>query len=198
MRGISFGNFLIKQVVETLKRDLPRLSTFVTLSPAPGFARWLASERKLEEGSHLTAEARAAFAVLDEPDWPKAGFTAEALREALLAAAAHYYLEAKTPSGRPLDPVARFHLGNGARLERLNWPGDMSERGLREAHGLMVNYLYKLDEIEANHEAFATRNEVAASREVRRLLRKPPNGRGLDRLRGRRTEADPAEDEARS
>ena len=195
LRGISFGNFLIKQVVETLKRDLPRLTNFVTLSPAPGFARWLGEERKRGDESALSAEARETLAVLDEPDWPKLGFPAETLRSALLAAAAHYFLEAKTPSGRPLDPVARFHLGNGARLERLNWPGDMSERGLREAHGLMVNYLYKLDEIEANHEAFATRNEVVASREVRRLLRKAPNGKALERQR-RRSEASGVESEA--
>ena len=113
------------------------------------------------------------------------------MRGALLAAAAHYFLEAKSPSGRPLDPVARFHLGNGARLERLNWPGDMSERGLREAHGLMVNYLYKLDHIEQNHEAFATRNEVVASGQVRRLLRKPANARNASRLWASPHEASP-------
>jgi malonyl-CoA decarboxylase len=167
------------------------------LSPAPGFARWLAGERKSDENGLLPAEAHEPLSVLDEPDWPKLGFPAEALREALLIAAAHYYLDAKSPSGRPLDPVARFHLGNGARLERLNWPGDMSERGLREAHGLMVNYLYKLDDIETNHEAFATRNEVVASREVRRFLRKPPNGRSLGLLRGRRPESVAPEGEAR-
>ncbi|MFI5012211.1 MAG: malonyl-CoA decarboxylase [Hyphomicrobiales bacterium] len=196
LRGISFGNFLIKQVVEELKRDLPRLSSFVTLSPAPGFAHWLAGERRLEKGSILLERDRAALTVLDQPDWPKTDFPAKELREGLLAAAAHYYLEAKSPSGRPLDPVARFHLGNGARLERLNWPGDMSQRGLREAHGLMVNYLYKLDDIEANHEAFAARNEVVASGQVRRLLRKPANGRGVARMRGRNSEPGTAASES--
>jgi malonyl-CoA decarboxylase len=196
LRGISFGNFLIKQVVEKLKRDLPRLSIFVTLSPAPGFARWLAGEGKVKDGSILPPEDLAALSALEAPDWPKADFPAERLREALLAAAAHYFLEAKSPSGRPLDPVARFHLGNGARLERLNWPGDLSERGLREAHGLMVNYLYKLDEIEANHEAFATRNEVVSSKEVRRLLRKPATGRPAKRLRGPRPEPGAVESKA--
>jgi malonyl-CoA decarboxylase len=193
LRGISFGNFLIKQVVETLKRDLPRLTTFVTLSPAPGFARWLAGARRAHDGSVLTLGDLAALSALDQEDWPKSDFPAESLREALLAAAAHYYLEAKSPSGRPLDPVARFHLGNGARLERLNWPGDMSEKGLREAHGLMVNYLYKLDDIEANHEAFAARSEVVASGAVRRLLRKGGNGRGVGRLRRRAPEPKVAE-----
>ena len=181
LRGISFGNFLIKQVVEKLKRDLPRLSTFVTLSPAPGFARWLAEERKREDGSGLSESEHAALEVLDHEDWLRTDFPADTLREALLAAAAHYFLEARSPSGRPLDPVARFHLGNGARLERLNWPGDTSERGLREAHGLMVNYLYKLDDIETNHEAFATRNEVVASHQVRRHLRKVGNGKASAR-----------------
>ena len=191
LRGISFGNFLIKQVVETLKRDLPRLSTFVTLSPAPGLARWLAGERKAKDSLVLSDADQAALAALEAPDWPKSDFQAESVRGALLAAAAHYFLEAKSPSGRPLDPVARFHLGNGARLERLNWPGDMSERGLREAHGLMVNYLYKLDHIEQNHEAFATRNEVVASGQVRRLLRKPANARNASRLWARPHEASP-------
>jgi len=186
LRGISFGNFLIKQVVEKLKRDLPRLSTFVTLSPAPSFARWLAEERKSEDGSGLSASEHAALAVLDNEDWLRTDFPAEAVREALLTAAAQYFLEAKSASGRPLDPVARFHLGNGARLERLNWPGDVSERGLREAHGLMVNYLYKLDDIEANHEAFATRNEVVASSQVRRHLRKTGNGRTPGRRNAQR------------
>jgi malonyl-CoA decarboxylase len=92
------------------------------------------------------------------------------VRAALLPAAAHYFLKAKNPGGRPLDPVARFHLGNGARLERLNVLGDVSPKGLKQSHGLMVNYLYALDEIERNHEAFAERGVVAASNEVRRAL----------------------------
>jgi malonyl-CoA decarboxylase len=176
LRGISFGNFLIKQVVEKLKRDLPRLANFVTLSPAPGFANWLADQRR-GEAPALSEHDRKTLDVLDEPEWPKTDFPAEALREVLLAASAHYFLLGKSTSGRPLDPVARFHLGNGARLERLNWPGDMSERGIREAQGLMVNYLYKLDEIEGNHEAFAARGEVVASSQVKRLLRKAPRAR---------------------
>ena len=91
-----------------------------------------------------------------------------------MALAAHYFLLAKARDGRPVDPVARFHLGNGARLERINWQGDVSEKGLREAHGLMVNYRYDLREIEKNHEAYANDAIVAASRAVRQLLRTPP------------------------
>ena len=94
------------------------------------------------------------------------------MRGVLLPLAARYFLEAKTDAGKPVDPVARFHLGNGARLERLNYLGDVSGNGLRQAHGLMVNYLYALDEIEANHEAFAEKGVVAAAPEVKKLL--PP------------------------
>ncbi|MBB2971381.1 malonyl-CoA decarboxylase [Mesorhizobium sp. RMAD-H1] len=174
LRGISFGNFLIKQVVEDLRRDLPRLDTFVTLSPVPGFASWLARERKAEASDALNDDDKAVLAALDEPGWADDPAAATTVRAALMPAAAWYFLRARTPQGKPVDPVARFHLGNGARLERLNFLGDRSPRAMRQAHGLMVNYLYKLDDIEANHEAFAGRGEVVATAAVRRLLR---NGR---------------------
>jgi malonyl-CoA decarboxylase len=96
----------------------------------------------------------------------------EHLRKPLLAAAALYFTQGKTAKGGPRDSVARFHLGNGARLERINWQGDLSKKGLAQAHGLMVNYLYELDEIEANHEAFADRGEIITSGEVRQLLKR--------------------------
>jgi malonyl-CoA decarboxylase len=95
----------------------------------------------------------------------------------LVPLAAHYYLRARTPGGRPVDPVARFHLGNGARLERINWLGDVSTKGLAQGQGLMVNYLYDLDHIERNHEAFANKGQVAASSGVRALLRAEPTSR---------------------
>jgi malonyl-CoA decarboxylase len=169
--GVSFGNFLIKQVVENLKRELPNLKTFVTLSPVPGFAGWLTRERKAEGSAWLDAAARQALAMLDEPAWHDDPAKVENVREPLLQAAACYFLKAKDAKGRPLDPVARFHLGNGARLERLNAFGDLSAKGLKQSHGLMVNYLYALDEIEANHEAFAETGKVAASAAVRKILR---------------------------
>ena len=169
--GVSFGNFLIKQVVEDLKRELPNLRTFVTLSPVPGFAAWLARERKVENSLHLTDDDKEVLRLLDEPGWERGPERAETIRETLIPAAAAYFLRAKTASGRPVDPVARFHLGNGARLERLNFLGDVSPKGLRESHGLMVNYLYALDEIERHHEAFAEKGLVAASSAVRRALR---------------------------
>ncbi len=169
--GVSFGNFLIKQVVEDLKRELPNLKTFVTLSPVPGFAAWLARERANENSAFLIEPEKQALRPLDEPGWHLGPATAETVRRALMPAAAAYFLRAKTPRGRPIDPVARFHLGNGARLERINFLGDLSSKGLRQSHGLMVNYLYDLDHIEKNHEAFAEKGEVAASSTVRKALR---------------------------
>jgi malonyl-CoA decarboxylase len=162
LRGVSFGDFLIKQVVDELKRELPELKTFVTLSPVPGFAAWLA-------GASPPAEDRAALAGL-QGDWHQDPAQVEALRQPLLRAAATYFLKAKTPAGKPLDPVARFHLNNGASLHRIHMLADSSPRALREAHGLMVNYCYEAAEIEANHERFAREGHVAASPEVTRLL----------------------------
>jgi malonyl-CoA decarboxylase len=171
LQGVSFGHFLIKQVAEELKRDLPNLRTFVTLSPVPGFARWLSRERKLDHSRYFSAAAREALSALDTPGWQADPTTASRVEELLLPAAASYFLRAKSPAGRPVDPVARFHLGNGARLEQLNFLGDVSKKGLDQAHGLMVNYRYDLDEIERNHEAYAEKGEVVVAPRVRKLLR---------------------------
>jgi len=168
LRGVSFGNFLIKQVVEELSRELPGLTTFVTLSPVPGFAQWLARER---QGALFGDEDRQALAGLDTSGWYAKPETVQAVRPVLLSAAAHYFLRARSRTGKPIDPVARFHLGNGARLERINWLGDPSPKGLQQAHGLMVNYLYDLQHIERNHEAFVEDGMVVASSAVHRLLR---------------------------
>ncbi|HEV7437153.1 MAG TPA: malonyl-CoA decarboxylase [Pseudorhizobium sp.] len=170
LRGVSFGNFLIKQVVEDLRRDLPKLDRFVTLSPVPGFAAWLARERRDEASEVLSPAAKAILSVLDDEDWAEDAEKASAVEPVMTAAAAWYFLRARDAAGRTIDPVARFHLGNGARLERLNILGDRSQRALRQAHGLMVNYLYKLDDIEANHEAFAGRREVVTTQQIRRLV----------------------------
>jgi len=148
---------------------LPGLDSFVTLSPAPDFAAWLASERE-SKSSYLSAADKRDLKLLEQPDWHKSRETENALRPVLHAAIAHYFLVAKSGSGKPLDTVARFHLNNGARLERVNWLADMSEKGLAAAHGFMVNYRYELREIEANHEAFANDGIVAASHRVKRLL----------------------------
>jgi malonyl-CoA decarboxylase len=116
--GVSFGNFLIKQVVESLKRELPNLKTFVTLSPVPSFTRWLERERKTEVSACLDVEAKETLMILSEPAWHEDPLKVESVRAVLLSAAAYYFLKAKDPKGRPVDPVARFHPGNGARLER--------------------------------------------------------------------------------
>jgi malonyl-CoA decarboxylase len=163
--GISFGNFLIKQVVEELRRELPKLDTFVTLSPVPGFMQWL------KQTSDVTEEDREILKHLDEPNWYENAETIALLRGVIEPLAAHYFLKARTPKGRLIDPVARFHLGNGARLERINWLGDLSPKGLRESAGVMVNYLYRLEDIEKNHEAYANDDEVVASSAVKKLLK---------------------------
>lgn len=167
LAGISFGNFLIKQVVEELRRELPKLDTFVTLSPVPGFMRWLKREKELP----LNDDERALLAHLDDDAWIDDPELVEKLRTVIEPLAAYYFLKAKNPRGKPVDPVARFHLGNGARLEQINWLGDISTKGLRESAGVMVNYLYRLDDIEKNHEAYANDDEVVASNAVKKLLK---------------------------
>ncbi|MEI8145544.1 MAG: malonyl-CoA decarboxylase [Alphaproteobacteria bacterium] len=164
LRGISFGHFLIKQVVEELKKELPGLTTFVTLSPVPGFAAWLDGE--IANSSALLGTPERAML-----SGPQGSVDRTAATPALMTAAATYFLLARNSAGRPVDPVARFHLGNGARLERLNADGDLSDKGLRQSRGLMVNYLYDLEALEANHEAYAERAEVVASPAVKKLLR---------------------------
>ncbi len=163
--GISFGSFLIKQVVEELGRELPKLENFVTLSPVPGFMQWLQQAADVP----VSDEDRALLAQLDSPDWFTNPELAEQLRAVLEPLAAYYFLRARTPKGRLVNSVARFHLGNGARLERIDWLGDLSLKGLRESAGIMVNYLYRLEDIEKNHEAYANQGEIVASNAVRKL-----------------------------
>jgi len=173
LSGVSFGNFLIKQVVEEISRELSKLATFVTLSPVTSFAAWLKRERAQEASSVLNEADKAVFAALDEPGWWRDAAAVERLQTPLMRAAASYFLRARNGRGQPLDAVARFHLGNGARLERINWLADISDKAMAQAHGLMVNYLYDLDHIEQNHEAYAEARTVVASGAVQRLLRPP-------------------------
>jgi len=188
--GISFGDFLIKRVVDALTGELPRLKSFATLSPIPGFRAWLKAEAE-RDGVLLAGEARAVRALggdgdgdddeadpdrllfdqLERPDWHRDPRTAAILREPLLRLCARYLLRARAPSGRALDPVAHFHLSNGARVERLNWLGDVSPKGLQQSAGIMVNYLYRLADIETNHEAYRGEGRVAAASAVRGLTR---------------------------
>lgn len=171
LRGISFGSFLIKQVVEDLLSEHPGLKTFVTLSPVPRLANWL--DRALREGGlDLSNDEAAKIAeTLARPDWTDDEAARDEIAQQLAALAARYFLIERTPSGKLIDPVARFHLGNGARLERINPLGDHSPKGLRESYGVMVNYLYEPKSIPQNHQAFVTEGTIAASRPVRALVR---------------------------
>ncbi|MEO1092376.1 MAG: malonyl-CoA decarboxylase [Pseudomonadota bacterium] len=171
LRSISFGNFLIKQVAADLQAELPNLKTFVTLSPIPGFSRWLHGVAQTNGDGELH-DLLADLDGLADADWQEAERT-KALEEPLTQLAAWYLVREKKGT-MPLDPVARFHLGNGARLERINWRGDVSAKGLRHGHGLMVNYLYRLDQVERNHEAFVNDKKVVASRAVDQLVKASP------------------------
>ncbi|MGH6725170.1 MAG: malonyl-CoA decarboxylase [Pseudolabrys sp.] len=171
LAGVSFGNFLIKQVVEEMSREMPKLSTYVTLSPVPNFAAWLTRERSDEKSVALSESDKATLAALDTAGWWRDEATAARLQDPLMRAAAWYFLRARTARGLPVDAVARFHLGNGARLERIDWLADTSDKAMAQAYGLMVNYQYDLDDIEQNHEAYAESHTVVASAAVQRLLR---------------------------
>ncbi len=179
LRGVNLGNFLIKQVAEHLSREFPGLRTFCTLSPIPSFANWLlhldaieAPRLKPARRAHLSAvlaglrerHASDAASLSKTVQAPK---IVEADRQALTSLCAYYLSQlSASPSG---DPVARFHLHNGARLERINFAADLSRKGLKQSLGLMVNYLYDLDQIETNHERFVD-GQVSASRAVLGLL----------------------------
>ncbi|WP_105430865.1 malonyl-CoA decarboxylase [Neorhizobium sp. T6_25] len=169
LAGISLGNFLIKQVVNDLKRDLPRLDNFVTLSPIPSFGAWLRGESRVTDSEEIAQEKQRLIARL-EGDWASAGeHELDQIQRAILPLGAHYLLNVRRGNGRPADPVARFHLGNGAQAERLNFLGDRSPKGMRQSYGLMVNYRYRLGEIEKNHEAYAENGHIAATPALRKL-----------------------------
>lgn len=161
LRGISFGNFLIKQVVAELQRELPNLSTFVTLSPVPGLRRWFAGEKENPD-SILTEDEKTAFAAFSNEERPKPGMVTRF--------AARYLTKAKRQGkGTAFDPVAHFHLGNGAILHKVHAEADLSETGLANSWGVMVNYLYDEARIEEQHQSYATNQVIATSSEVRGL-----------------------------
>ena len=182
LAGVSFGNFLIKQVIDDLGHEFPNVHTFATLSPIPGFRRWI--ERAAARGEPLLdpAEAHALadlagvmdgavalVGLMGDLHWHENAATAAALKPILLRLCARYLLVERSDA-RALDPVAHFHLSNGARIGRLNWLGDRSAKGLDQSAGLMVNYLYDLREIEDNHEAYTGEARVIASSAVKTLL----------------------------
>jgi malonyl-CoA decarboxylase len=168
LRGISFGNFLIKQVVEELKNELRHLTRFSTLSPVPGFRRWLTKRlaSTSDPAAALLAQIETGAGRLNPPKID------DSLKPLIMRFCAAY-LTRHASTEEPTDPVARFHLGNGARLERINWLGNTAPRGIQESFGIMVNYLYDLETIESNHEAFVNDGTVMRSADVDALL--PPS-----------------------
>jgi malonyl-CoA decarboxylase len=182
LRGISFGNLLLKRVIEDLQRDLPRLSVFATLSPVPGFRAWLdraLAERRAVLPAGETAKLAAAVAhpepataladILARPDWASDERLAGALREPMERLCARYLLLEKS-GAQPLDPVAHFHLSNGAHVNSIFWLADNSARGMRQSYGVMASYRYALSEVGKNHEQFQQNGRVAAARRVLKLL----------------------------
>jgi len=183
LAGISFGNFLIKRVAGQLSEEFRGLKTFATLSPIPGFMKWLdealaegkpgllkPAERKALKSAGAAGGAKGNLkALLATPDWPDTEPLRDALRAPLLRLAAHYLIEEKGRKGRTRDPVENFHLSNGAIAHRLNWLGDTSLNGMKQAAGLMINYLYDLDAIDANHEAYTGTGKVNVSAEIKSL-----------------------------
>ena len=183
LAGISFGNFLIKRVADQLANDLPNIKDFATLSPIPGLRHYVDGRLKNEGDAVLTTGeiasltpvidnangAAAVRSLLDRPSWWEVPAINKSLRPILSRLAAQYLTTADA-QGRALDRVAHFHLGNGAIVERLNWLGDTSANGLRQAYAMMVNYRYKLGDVDDNHEAYSN-GKIVASREVRALAK---------------------------
>jgi malonyl-CoA decarboxylase len=187
LAGISFGNFLIKRVVTSLSNEFKELKTFATLSPLPGFKSWLYKRLEVGDKALLNASDRKALQLVDGKSGGAKGKlkafledatclespeASEALQGILTRLAAHYLVQEKRGEGelRALDPVAHFHLSNGARIQRLNWKGDSSAKGFEQSVGLMVNYIYKLHHLESNHEAYTSSGKVAISSSLRSLM----------------------------
>lgn len=189
LAGISFGNFLIKRVAASLSDEFPGLKTFSTLSPVPGFLKWLDGALSQGRAGLLSAAERKALntatgakggakgtlkSLMANNGWTEDTKLAATLKPILLRLAARYLVEEKRggdkAGSKALDPVAHFHLSNGAVMERLNWLGDTSENGLKQSAGIMINYLYDLGSIDHNHEAYAGSGKITASSEIRNLL----------------------------
>ena len=167
LAGISFGNFLIKQVADAVKREFSGITQFATLSPIPGFRKWLDDVLVRDTPDWLSEDD---IDLLNRSDWRDNELIRQPLKPALMNLCARYLIEEKR-NGRPLDPVARFHLGNGASVERLNWAADLSDKGIEQSTGMMVNYLYDSEQIVRNHEAYVRDGIVAASSAVTKLAK---------------------------
>jgi malonyl-CoA decarboxylase len=171
LRGVPLGNFLIKKVAQDLGNELRQIRTFATASPAPGFRRWLEATMETQRERPQFAALAPVLARMNEPDWLPEKHASELAQREFPALCAHYFLHANNGNKEPLDSVARFHLRNGARLERINWLGDTSPAGIQRACGLMVNYIYRLSDVERNHESYVKEHKVVASRTIESLAK---------------------------
>ncbi len=183
LSGISFGNFLIKQVVNKLRHELPELKHFATLSPIPGFRRWLDTMLEKKDDSLFKDSERAMLIdienrgsaaetlhrILKNPEWHVYEVLSEAIKPVLMRLCAQYLLAEKAGK-KALDPVAHFHLSNGAEMHRLNWLADSSKKGLLQSAGMMVNYRYDLETIESNHELYRSGQGMAVSEAMERWV----------------------------
>jgi malonyl-CoA decarboxylase len=182
--GISFGNFLIKRVVDHLSHEFPNLKTFATLSPIPRFNHWLRETLSRGEPGLLRPAERKALAkaregakgakgvlreMVENPNWGGDEALAKSLRPVMMRLGARYLAAEIRRGGGALDPVAHFHLSNGARIERLNWMADVSARGLRQSSGMMINYRYDLSRIDSNHEGYRSKGKIAVSSALKSL-----------------------------
>ena len=188
LSGINFGNFLIKRVVDSLRTELRGIRTFATLSPIPGFMPWLRRRLREKDFNFLTREQEESLVSLSSKSvnqtasealehflfrtkWHDREDVQSALRPILLKLAAHYLVNEKRTGGTAVDSVAHFHLNNGSRIEQLHWNADTSARGLEQSAGIMLNYRYLLDDIDANHESYRSGGEIVTSSSVRALLK---------------------------
>ncbi|GER56296.1 malonyl-CoA decarboxylase family protein [Striga asiatica] len=196
LSGINLGKFLIKRVIDLVRRDMPKISTFATLSPISGYMQWLFSklasigrfDSTFSENLLNEEEARALLEAAEEVttgktgmevmrdllssadhQWTKSDKLSIALKNPLMRLCARYLLQEKK-RGKALDSVGNFHLQNGAMVGRINWLADRSEKGLNQSAGIMVNYIYKVDHIEENAQSYFSKGKIQASEEVRIYL----------------------------
>jgi malonyl-CoA decarboxylase len=170
-------------VVDELASEFDRLTNFATLSPIPGFRQWLARQWSVDETQILNAADRRALAdaagvesgalaaLLAREDWHRDPALSEVLRRPVMRLCARYLMQDKRDDGRASDPVANFHLSNGARMEQLNWLADTARKGIAQSAGLMINYLYRVEDIPRNHEAYVGNGEIPASAAMRALIK---------------------------
>ena len=184
LSGVSFGDFLIKQVLEKLSHELPNIKTFATLSPIPGFSEWLENLcnsgksflssdelRQLNSLADTKNDSHVLISLLSQKNWYNNDAICKALEPIMLRLAADYLLNQRRKNkGTALDSVAHFHLSNGAQIEKINWLADCSNRGIKQSAGMMVNYLYGVEQILENHESYITGNEIPASNAVKLLI----------------------------